>query len=139
MSVEDKVRREFEAAGQVHVFRFFEDLLEDDRRNILNRLRRHNPQRLRRLLEQAQTTAGTISEQRIRPPSLVDFDAVHRRATGLAKRRGKESEKCDFGPELLEAFRDVVSESACTVVGKNVAPEELRQAWRRLGLELIGK
>ncbi|OEH74638.1 UDP-n-acetylhexosamine pyrophosphorylase [Cyclospora cayetanensis] len=128
-SAASALRSAYEAAGQGHVFRFFDRLSDVERQQLLADLEKEDPHELRRLLQEALKTLQLTDDsppRQIKPPHAVDLTPLS---------------TADFPqqPEqLLNAYRQLLPPSAaCLVVPLRDAPQALRQQWRDRGLRLI--
>lgn len=141
-----RLRAVYEAAGQGHIFMFYEKLQEKEQQLLLREAERYDPIELNRLLERALTAKRETEahQEEIRPPHFVDLCPLNTLVQQQQRQeqdheQEQKQEEADQ-QELLEAYRRLLPPSAtCAVVSLKATPQLLREKWREIGLRLIGR
>ena len=134
-----RVRAAYEAAGQGHVFRFYDKLRPEEQQMLLKDAEREDPMHLNQFFKAAlqakQQREAHMSE--IRPPHKVDLSSL---CAPQQQGQQQQQQQQQQTQELLEAYRGLLpSSAACAVVSLREAPHALRRQWRDVGLRLIGR
>ncbi|KAL8447018.1 hypothetical protein Emag_004490 [Eimeria magna] len=145
-----RLREAYEAAGQGHVFQFYERLSGDQRRTLVEEARRYDPLQLNQMIEaalKARQEVDSRGELKIRPPhqvNLASLDATlaiqqqQHEYEGEQQQQQQQKQQHQHQQQLEDAFRAALpASSACAVVSLKEAPHALRQLWRATGLRLI--
>lgn len=149
--VEAAVRAAYDAAGQGHIFRFYDRLPPDQQQQLLEEARQHDPHQLNEMLSSALGgKAANTNNSRdpadatdsIRPPNLVDLSPLNTLLQKQQERRQQQqqqNQQQEDEEELAAAYRALLAgAAACGVVSLKSSPSALKDYWRNVGLGLIG-
>ncbi|KAL8433271.1 hypothetical protein ACSSS7_004056 [Eimeria intestinalis] len=150
-AIVSRLRAAYDAAGQGHVFRFYDRLSLDRKQMLVKEAQSYDPSQLNQMLLGALRARQQADsrERQIRPPHQVDLASLDALIATQQHQRARESEQQQQQPQqrqqqqqqqLEDAFRAALpASSACAVVSLQNAPHALRQLWRATGLRLIAE
>ncbi|KAL8432968.1 hypothetical protein Efla_001176 [Eimeria flavescens] len=150
-----RLRAAYEAAGQGHVFAFYERLSDSEKQTLQREAEKYDPLGLNKLLEGAlhARREADLQEDHIRPPHKVDLSHLSALLSQGAQRgledpgvpqaeeeADQQQQRQQAQQRLENAYRAALpTSSACAVVSLDEAPLSLRQLWRDTGLQLIAE
>lgn len=159
-----RLRAAYKAAGQEHVFQFYDKLNAEEKQILIRETERYNPQELNDILESGKRAQHEIDcHLQRRPPHKVSISFLsalehhqqqsHQQSHQQQQQQSHQQQQQQSHQQQqqpqeheeqqgiwMESYRKLLPEAAaCSVVSLKETPQPLRQKWSQLGLRLIAE